>query len=70
MPGDFDGDRDVNQEDSGHFQVCCFGPGMLAEAGCENAVLDMAGDVDENDFAVLMSCLSGADNPADPYCAS
>ncbi len=69
VPGDFDGDRDVDQQDFGHFQACYSGSGKLAEAGCEDAVLDMDGDVDENDFAVFMSCLSGADNPADPNCA-
>ncbi len=70
MPGDFDGDRDVDQEDFGHFQVCYSGSGQdQNDPNCLGAILDDDGDVDQGDFAVFLSCMSGADNPADPNCA-
>ena len=69
VPGDFDGDGDVDQKDFGHFQACYSGSGELVGAGCENADLTDDGDADLGDFAVFQSCMSGADNPADPNCA-
>ena len=68
VPGDFDGDRDVDQKDSEHFQACYSGSGTPAQVGSEDAILDADGDVDANDFAVFISCLSGTSNPANPNC--
>jgi hypothetical protein len=69
VPGDFDGDGDVDQEDFGHLQACYAGSGEPVGAGCEDAVLDGDEDVDQQDFTVFMSCMSGANNPANPHCA-
>lgn len=69
VPGDFDGDLDVDQEDFGHFQVCYSGSGQLADVSCQDAVLDGDGDVDQDDFGIFMACLSGAGKPANPQCA-
>ncbi len=69
VPGDFDGDQDVDQDDFGHFQACYSGSGAYAGPGCEDAALDGDGDVDEDDFIVFVSCLSGADTPAQHGCA-
>jgi Tol biopolymer transport system component len=70
IPGDFDGDGDVDQQDFGHFQVCLTGSGAgPVDSGCEDAVLDGDTDVDEADLAIFTNCLSGADVPADPACA-
>jgi hypothetical protein len=70
VPGDFDLDLDVDQEDFGRFQACYSGSGHAADAGCELAVLDGDGDVDADDFRIFLACLSGADTPADPGCGA
>ncbi|MHC4444633.1 MAG: hypothetical protein ACYTBZ_09290 [Planctomycetota bacterium] len=62
-PGDFDFDRDVDQENFGSFQVCLSGDGVLPEAGCEFADLEEDGDVDIIDFGIMEPCMSGANNP-------
>lgn len=70
VPGDFDGDGDVDQDDFGHFQACYSGSGEVqSDQNCRDAILDGDEDVDQNDFAVFLACLSGADNPANPNCA-
>jgi len=71
IPGDFDVDFDVDQEDFGHFQVCLSGPGVAQnDQDCLNARLDEDEDVDRDDFVVFMGCVSGAGVPALPTCAS
>jgi hypothetical protein len=70
IPGDFDGDQDVDQEDFGHFQVCLTGEGVSQnEPGCADAKLDGDTDVDADDFSIFLGCLSGANVPADVDCA-
>ena len=59
IPGDFDGDRDVDQEDFGHLQRCLSGDGILARPGCEEADLDSDSDVDANDFGLFQTCMGG-----------
>jgi len=69
-PGDFDGDRDVDQQDFGRLQACLGAPGTPpAGPGCQDADLDGDEDVDQADFGVFETCMSGANVIADPQCA-
>ena len=69
VPGDFDADLDIDQEDFGHLQVCLTGMGVgPPPAGCEDADLDNDLDVDQEDFGIFQACMSGADVPGDPTC--
>ena len=70
VPGDFDGDGDVDQADFGVFQACLTGAGISQDdPACAGAKLDTDIDVDQDDFAIFQGCLSGPDNPGDPDCA-
>lgn len=70
IPGDFDRDGDVDQNDFGHFQACYSGSGIVqTDPACAGALLDNDNDVDAGDFAVFQDCMSGANIPADPTCA-
>lgn len=70
IPGDFDGDGDVDQEDFGPFQACLTGPGVAQLLpGCSRAKLDADIDVDADDFIIFRGCMSGSNVPADPACA-
>jgi hypothetical protein len=67
---DFDEDGDVDQKDFGHLQACFSGAFVPQEAPeCQDACLDSGDDVDAEDLAVLLGCLSGKDTAADPHCA-
>lgn len=58
--GDMDGDRDVDQEDFGLFQVCYTGSGAgFVPTGCEDADLDKDIDVDLVDFSQFQACFFG-----------
>ncbi len=61
VPGDFDHDEDVDQEDFGHLQECVSEHGVMYEPGCENADLDGDQDVDVSDVLSFALCLSGPD---------
>lgn len=70
VPGDFDGDCDVDQSDFGHFQICYTSPGVeVTDPACRDARLDPDVDVDLADFGVFQLCMSGANKPASPDCA-
>jgi hypothetical protein len=70
VPGDMDGDGDVDQSDFGLFQVCLSGVGVQqTEPGCQDAKLDDDEDVDRDDAAVFSQCVSGPGIPGDPQCA-
>ncbi|MBI4579030.1 MAG: hypothetical protein HY718_04965 [Planctomycetes bacterium] len=70
IPGDFDGDKDVDQTDFGTFQSCYTVPGDAGLApACVGADLDRDGEVRLADFVIFQGCYSGADVPADPGCA-
>jgi hypothetical protein len=70
IPGDFDGDFDVDQVDFGHLQSCMSGAGNTqSNPGCLNAGLDGDDDVDANDLTLFMQCFTGADVFGDPQCA-
>jgi hypothetical protein len=61
VPGDFDGDGDVDQTDFGHFQACLTGDQAAQDSpACLDARLDGDSDVDQLDFAVFQACLSGS----------
>jgi hypothetical protein len=70
IPGDFDGDEDVDQEDFGRLQVCLLPTGLpQGDPACAKA--DLNGDTytDSSDVAIFAGCLSGAGNPGEPDCA-
>lgn len=70
VPGDFDFDGDVDQDDFGRFQSCFSGPGVpQSNPGCMPALLDDDQDVDEADFSIFRKCISGPDILADSDCA-
>ena len=71
IPGDFDGDRDVDQEDFGPFQVCLTGSVTpQLDPACQAARLDGDEDVDRDDLALFANCLGDPYVPADPDCAN
>ncbi len=70
VPGDFDGDGDVDTFDEIDFQDCRSGPTVPVAAGCEYADLDGDDDADHDDFGILQRCISGVGVPADPICAN
>jgi hypothetical protein len=83
VTGDFDRDRDVDNDDFTIFQACSTGPSipydpgnlppsctLVPSGGIIAADFDNDNDVDQNDFAIFQRCYSGMDNPADPNCAS
>jgi hypothetical protein len=63
LPGDFDFDTDVDQEDFGSLQACFSGDGESYGPQCSDADLDSDGDVDQNDFGVFRACMGGEDQP-------
>jgi hypothetical protein len=69
VPGDFDGDLDVDQIDMDAFMLCDLGPAIPVTGGCASKDLDFDGDVDAADFGIFQRCYSGVD-PGDPNCAS
>jgi hypothetical protein len=70
IPGDFDGDGDVDFLDVAWFEGCGTGPGIQnSDPNCDDADLDGDTDVDLSDFGLLQRCLSGMDQPGNPACA-
>lgn len=71
VPCDFDHDGDVDLSDFGHLQQCLSGREIpQTAAACEDARLDAGTDVDEDDVALFITCLSGAGIRGDPDCAA
>ncbi len=72
VPGDFDGDGDVDQEDFGVLQRCLATPLPPIEPGCPDADLNKDGvsSINQLDLAVFLQCLSGPEIPGDPDCAN
>jgi len=60
IPGDFDGDNDVDQTDFGRFQACLTGDGLPQDLpDCQPARLDADPDVDDNDTTLFLTHLTG-----------
>ncbi|HOW70797.1 MAG TPA: lamin tail domain-containing protein [Phycisphaerae bacterium] len=57
---DFDGDRDVDQDDFDTFAACLSGPSVPRAAGCEECDSDGDGDVDQNDYGVFQRNFTGS----------
>lgn len=53
LPGDCDGDGDVDAADLVTLNACLTGPGIAANPGCECFDLDGDGDADMTDYALL-----------------
>jgi hypothetical protein len=70
VPGDFNGDLDVDKGDLDAFEECASGPGVPMAAGCEDKDFDNDGDGDQSDFAVIQKCISGENVFGDPNCAN
>ena len=71
IPGDFDADRDVDQDDFGYLQGCLSGSTIpQVDPACQAARLDGDEDVDRDDVALFVDCWSGPRVPADPDCAN
>jgi len=60
LPGDADGDGDVDIADFLAFADCMRGPENPADEGCEVFDLDDAGDVDLRDFEVFQRSFTGS----------
>jgi len=69
VPGDFNGDADVDQEDFGRLQACLGSSATGEGQGCHGADLDGNGLVDGVDKNEFLGCLSGPGRPGDPDCA-
>ncbi len=69
VPGDTNGDGDVDGEDLLAFIACLSGADLPHAAGCESFDFDGDGDADLDDFSIFQGCLSGPDEPGDPACA-
>ncbi len=71
IPGDFDGDQDVDQADFAHLQRCLTGATIPpTDPACFNARLDADGDIDLDDVAVFLRCMTGPNQAGDPTCAN
>jgi alkaline phosphatase len=66
VPGDFDADMDVDQEDFGRLQLC------MSQAplppGCDVADFNHSGTVDRADVTIFGRCYSGPNIPVVPGC--
>jgi hypothetical protein len=69
IPGDYDRDTDVDQEDFGHFQRCLAGAGVSIPTGCDWADLDTDSDVDDDDTTLFEGCMTRPGETGDEHCA-
>lgn len=69
IPGDFDHDGDVDQDDVNAFETCASGPAVTLTPGCEDKDVESGGDGDQSDFAIVQRCFSDQNCPAEPTCA-
>lgn len=70
VPGDVDGDHDVDMEDFGVVQACITGVSVPQnDPACAKAKLDDDDDVDEDDIEIFIQCLTGPDALGDANCA-
>lgn len=69
IPGDDDGDCDVDADDLAAFEACASGPAIPRTSGCESKDFDGDNDVDGDDFGVFQRCYSGSGNAGNAQCA-
>jgi hypothetical protein len=70
IPGDFNGDGDVDGGDFAAMWGCMTGADNgPPDPGCEDKDLDIDLDIDQKDFGILQQCLSGESIAGDPDCA-
>jgi hypothetical protein len=70
VPGDFDRDQDVDQDDYGHLQRCLTGYWVSPiDPACQDTDLDGNGWVDRSDILVFQKCMTGPNVTGDPNCA-
>jgi hypothetical protein len=71
IPGDLDGDMDVDQSDFGILQACLTltGQGDISPA-CTAANLDHDMDIDQNDMDIFQRCMRGPGVDGDQECVS
>jgi hypothetical protein len=67
IPGDFDGDRDVDQTDFGFMQRCFGGPAAAGQP-CADADLNTNTVVDNDDMELFEQCASGPQIASSPDC--
>lgn len=60
LPGNCDGDEDVDMEDFGTFAGCMAGPTQAPATGCECTNCDGDDDVDLADFAQMQAAFTGS----------
>jgi GH15 family glucan-1,4-alpha-glucosidase len=71
VPGDFDTDGDVDDDDVDAFAACATGPHLGPRtAACASVDFDQDMDVDMADFGVFQRCVSIGAASADPNCAN
>ncbi|MDO8632143.1 MAG: hypothetical protein Q7R41_16790, partial [Phycisphaerales bacterium] len=69
IPGDFDRDGDIANDDYARFLSCLLGPDVpQSDPDCIRAIIDGDLDVDHRDFAAFQNCFRGAGVPADAAC--
>ena len=68
VPGDFDGDGDVDLTDFAHMQLCLAGSGVPTAADCGDADLNRNSAVDATDLALFRKCLSGPEIAGNADC--
>jgi N-acetylmuramoyl-L-alanine amidase len=69
VPGDMDGDRDVDMEDFGQLQVCLTGPDEpQSDVACAKALLDSDDDVDDADVGLYIKCATAPGVQGNPNC--
>jgi hypothetical protein len=69
VPGDFDGDDDVDQQDFGMFQACLASNGTQTSTACQPARMDSDSDVDSEDCTLFRNCMTGPNVVGDAHCA-
>lgn len=71
IPGDYDGDGDIDGADVNLFIPCLSGPDVVQpDPACEYKDLDGDSDVDSSDFGILQKCLTGPAVPATLGCTT
>ncbi|MCP4591748.1 MAG: PEP-CTERM sorting domain-containing protein [bacterium] len=66
LPGDFDGDGDIDLNDYTNFEACFEGPGVGTSAGCDAGDMDVDSDVDMWDAVTFTTAFTGGARRALP----